>query len=127
MKKPRKKTSEEAPETVLVVEDDKSMVELLSDWLKEKNIVVVSATNGKNAWELYKKTKPNLIMTDIRMPEVGGERPELAGIDLIKKIRKEDGITPIIVISVFDMQLEAFQRGADYYLESVYKLPVFTT
>ena len=80
--------------TLLYVEDDEiirqNAVEYLSNYCKE----VFSAKDGQEALRIYKEKKPNIIITDIEMPQ-------LNGLEMAKKIRKEDKRTPIIIATAF--------------------------
>ena len=57
---------------IMVVEDDENSREMLSNLLKEQGHTVLSALNGKNALELLKDSVPDLVITDIMMPEIDG-------------------------------------------------------
>ncbi|MDD3324332.1 MAG: response regulator transcription factor [Sulfurospirillaceae bacterium] len=91
--------------TVLYAEDDsgirKNINELLSMLFKE----VYLAVDGEEAYEKYISLKPDLVITDIKMPR-------LNGIDLAKKIRHVDDQAQIIVITAHtevDFMLEAIE------------------
>lgn len=79
---------------VLIVDDSIFVREFirkgLSDSIREINIIL--AGNGEEAYNLYMAAKPELIITDLLMPRVSGE-------ELIKRIRKNDKATKIIVLS----------------------------
>jgi len=83
--------------TILVVEDNPEMNQFIVDVLRgEYN--VISALDGREGFEKTLKHKPDLILSDIMMPEVGGEemvaeirrRPELSGIGIILLTAKAD-------------------------------------
>lgn len=78
--------------TLLYVEDEegirKNIFEILKDMFKEAYV----AKNAKEAYNLYELNKPDLIITDIQMPNE-------TGIELAKKIRKTDSKTRIIITS----------------------------
>jgi CheY-like chemotaxis protein len=77
--------------TVLVVDDDASIRETMSDVLEEEGYCVLCAENGKTALELLEKARPNLVLLDLMMPvmsgwevlEVLGDRDELAHIPIV--------------------------------------------
>ncbi|MFA6281603.1 MAG: response regulator [Candidatus Omnitrophota bacterium] len=60
------------PKTILVVDDEKDILTELQFILRKKGFEVVMAANGKEALELVKKNKPDLIILDLFMPVVGG-------------------------------------------------------
>jgi two-component system response regulator VicR len=77
---------------VLVVEDDRDVLEIIVDIIKRHNIDVVTAQDGEEALEKYAKEQPDLVMADIRMPK-------LNGIDLSHTIKKRNPNLPIILFS----------------------------
>lgn len=77
--------------TVLVVDDESINIEIVSEILStEYNIKI--AKNGRNAYEIYEKYNPSVIVTDINMPIMDG-------IKLASKVRENDFNTKIIFIT----------------------------
>jgi len=62
------------PKKVLIVDDEPDMIDFLKSLLTDNGIEVVVATNGKEALEIAKREKPDLITLDISMPEASGSR-----------------------------------------------------
>lgn len=98
--------------SVLYVEDDfgvgKNMIEFLELIFKD----VYSANNGLEAYELYEQKKPDLVITDIKMPYMNG-------IELTKKIRLTDSGTYIMMITAYsdvDFMLEVMDLALLCYL-----------
>ena len=78
---------------VIIVDDESDVSEVLCEFLKIKGIQVVGrGNNGKDAFELYKKFHPNIVMMDLVMPKFDG----FYGIE---KIRKYDPKSKIMIIS----------------------------
>ena len=75
----------------MVVEDNKSSRVMLSDLLMGHGYIVQSAMNGKIALELFKDFVPDLVITDILMPEIDG-------FDLCRKIKSNSELTHIPLI-----------------------------
>ena len=80
---------------ILIVEDEvlvrcglRSMV----NWEKLRLDVIGDAANGKEALEIYEKEKPDIVMTDIKMPVMDG-------LELIEKIREQDQSTRIVLLT----------------------------
>jgi len=90
--------------TLLIVEDDVFTCNTLSEYLKRRFRSVWSANSEEEAWTLYEKYKPDIVLSDIEMPEGNG-------LDFIKRIRTNDAKTRIYVLSGFPTQ--------DYLLEAV--------
>ena len=98
--------------TLLYVEDDvvsqKMMKMMLEDEVKE----LYQAFNGAEGLEIYKKHKPDVILTDINMPI-------LNGLDMSKEIKKIDKKQPIFVLSAFsdrEILLNSINIGIDHFI-----------
>lgn len=72
-----------AKKKILVVEDDRSMREALTDMLKLSGVDALNATDGQEGMETALKEHPDLVILDIVMPRMDG-------IDAFKKIREDD-------------------------------------
>ncbi len=83
--------------SILLAEDDKNVRESFKKVLLLYVKTVYEASDGLSAFELYKKYNPDIIITDIKMPN-------LNGLELIKKIRTENTDVPIIVTSAYTDQ-----------------------
>lgn len=98
--------------TILYIEDEegirKNITEILKDLFKETYI----AKNAKEGFSLYEKNRPDLIITDIKMPNE-------SGIELIKKIRKTDSKVRVIITSAhtdLEYMLEATELHLIKYI-----------
>jgi len=100
-----------AKNRVLVVDDEPDVLMLTCTALEDANFDVIRAKDVAQAKKLLLSEIPDIIVTDIMMPDE-------SGFSLIKYIREKSGIknTPIIVTSVMDSESEIFQQGADAYL-----------
>ena len=78
--------------SVLVVDDDGDVCEMLSDLLSQAGYDVRCARDGEEAWADVQRNPPDLILSDIRMPK-------LDGIDLASRLISEGYRTPIILMS----------------------------
>jgi len=100
--------------TVLVVDDDPFMVDLLVRQLKSKGFKVISSTDPETAYSLAEKERPHLIISDIAMPA-------LDGFTLLKSL-KQNKLTcdiPLVLLTssdrIGDVE-EGFTAGAQAYL-----------
>ena len=92
---------------VLIAEDEPVSLEMISSILKvEYN--VLTANNGKKAFELYKKFNPHIIISDLRMPIMDG-------LELIKKVREVDQNSKII-ITTFKNDIETLLEATELKL-----------
>ncbi len=99
---------------ILVIEDDEEIRLMMSLFLTSQKFEVTLAENGRVGLELAKKLKPDLILSDINMPE-------LNGYELLKALREDVAIANIkfvFVTSEVDMDgyCLALELGADDYL-----------
>ncbi|WP_419770268.1 MAG: response regulator transcription factor [Candidatus Marinarcus sp.] len=78
--------------TILCVEDEEGIREFVVNTLKYYFKEVYEANNGDEAFEIYEEYKPKIVLTDIQMPKMDG-------IELVKKIRKTDNSTMIIMLT----------------------------
>ncbi len=99
---------------VLIAEDDRDSRELLG-WILEKlGYQVVATTNGREAWDAFRKGRFRLVITDVLMPEIDG-------LELCRRIRKhkQSRYTYIIVITALIGKkdyLEGMDAGADDFV-----------
>jgi len=96
---------------ILIVDDEKNIVELIKFHLKKENYRVIEAYKGKDALDLYRKEKPDLIILDVMLPDMGG-------FEVCKNIRKESRI-PIIMLTAKGEEIDkilGFELGADDYI-----------
>ena len=84
--------------SILLVDDDPVIRQILSLILQEANYLVHEAINGVQALSIYKSHAPNLVLTDVEMPEMDG-------ITLTTKIRESNLSIPIIVMSAEELNL----------------------
>jgi len=104
--------------SILLVEDDSTCRLLMSSILKGNNYIVFEAVNGKDALSIYKKHAPDLLLTDVNMPEMNG-------IELIKNIRESNLHLPIIVMSVEQQSLRMGEEaGANMTFLKMIAVPV---
>jgi CheY-like chemotaxis protein len=84
------------PNKVLVVDDDPAMLAVLRQLLGDEGFEVSLAFDGRQALNLITKDQPDLVVTDIMMPQ-------LDGVGLTRKLRERGHKTPVVLMSaVFD-------------------------
>ena len=100
------------PETVLVVEDDPSILRGLQMNLGLEGFKTICAHDGEEGLAMMRSHKPDLILLDLMLPKLGG-------LEVIKQLRVHDPDTPIIVLSAKDQEgdkVVALSLGADDYV-----------
>src|SRR3990172_614414 len=97
---------------IMVVDDEKSMREFLEIMLKKEGYDVASFDSGEAAVERFKKAPCDLVITDLRMPGMGG-------VNLLKAMKGLDNGVMVIMITAYasvDSAVEAMKSGAyDYF------------
>ena len=104
---------EAGKKSILLVEDEYAIRQLLKDQLSGQYIIY-EANNGSEALELIRQTLPDLIISDIMMPDMNG-------LELCHKIKHAASTChiPFIILSArgtLDQQTEGYEAGADAYL-----------
>jgi two-component system response regulator HydG len=98
--------------TVLVVDDESGILDSLRILLKNSGFTASVALGGKAALDQLDKTEPDIVLTDIRMPDV-------SGLDVLDAVRTRDTQTPVILMTAqaeLRTAIEAVNRGAFYYI-----------
>ena len=100
--------------SILLVEDEQSQRTILRRVLEREGHEIETADNGKAALELLKNKQFNLVISDMRMPQMTGR-------DLLKMIKKQWADLPVLIVTAFaelDDAIDLVAReGAFYYLE----------
>lgn len=99
--------------TILIVEDDKGLLSIL-DELFSGLYCVLKARNGKEGWNMIQKEHPNIVLSDVMMPEMGG-------LELCMKIKNniQTSHIPVILLTAAgssEQQIEGLKTGADDYM-----------
>lgn len=106
---------------VLIIEDEQLLNEAYARVLSAANIALLRAYNGKEALDILKDQRPDIILLDLRMPVMDG-------IEFLKELKPKQNLpeTKIIVFSNYDDQHEideAFSLGAMHYMLKAWATP----
>ncbi len=108
--------------TILVVDDEPFIRNILKRSLEKRKYRVVTACDGEKALGMVKKEKPDLIILDNAMPKMGG-------LEVSWKLKKGEDVKyrniPIIMLTIKSMLgevEEGIAAGADYYLPKPFTL-----
>jgi DNA-binding response OmpR family regulator len=96
---------------ILLVEDDEDIMEMMSLYLHKHGFSVITATDGQSAMKLFERESPDLVLTDIVLPDVEGT-------EITRQIRKSSQI-PVILMSCkneSDDIIDGLEMGADDYI-----------
>jgi two-component system alkaline phosphatase synthesis response regulator PhoP len=97
--------------TILVVDDEPKIVQLLRDYLERSGFRVLSAPNGKTALAVTHSEKPDLIILDLGLPEMDG-------LDVTRALRKDSNV-PVIILTARSEETDkliGLELGADDYI-----------
>jgi len=97
---------------IVVVEDDKNLLEFLRELLTENSFVVHTATDGLPALELIEKVQPDLVVLDLELPTLKGD-------SVCLQLKKDYPELPIIILTARDSSSQIVQGlnlGADDYI-----------
>jgi sigma-B regulation protein RsbU (phosphoserine phosphatase) len=98
--------------TLLLIDDDDVVRESLAAYLDDSGFSVLQASNGLLGLQVFEQQQPDLVICDLRMPQVGG-------LELIRQVTERSPQTPVIVLSgagVMNDAVEALRLGAADYL-----------
>lgn len=98
--------------TILYVEDDETLKFITSDNLEREQFTVITATDGMEAWDLFRKQTPDICVLDVNLPRMDG-------FTLARNIRESNQDVPIIFVtakSLKEDKLEGLLLGGDDYL-----------
>src|SRR6476661_4296916 len=99
------------PGTILVVDDEKNIVQLARLYLNNEGFRVETASDGKQALERARSVRPDLVVLDIMMPEMDG-------LTVCKELRKTSNV-PIIILTARGDDIDkivGLEVGADDYV-----------
>ena len=102
---------------ILIVEDDKELAGLLTDFLRDEGYTVSSVDSGERAGQLFERYGARLVVLNINLPDGNG-------FAVCSKLR-ESADTPILIVSSRtgkEDKLNGFDLGADDYIEKPYDI-----
>ena len=102
---------------LLIVEDDASIVEMVSDYLSKEGFYVVTATNGEEGMAKFTSDTYDMMIVDLMMPK-------LDGFEMIKLVRERSAI-PILIMSAKDSDVDkalGLGFGADDYIAKPFSM-----
>jgi two-component system alkaline phosphatase synthesis response regulator PhoP len=99
---------------VLVIDDSKLILKIISDELENRGFEVIAVTDGAQGLKKTKESKPDIIILDLILPELSGEQ-------VCKEIRRDEGSSGIPVIMLTAKNTDADKIigrviGADCYI-----------
>ena len=105
-------------EKILIVEDERAVARGLEYGLQKEGFAVLLAENGHKALDLARTQSPQLILLDIRLPDI-------SGFDICRQLRAEGARMPILMLTARDEAIDkvlGLELGADDYVVKPYDL-----
>jgi len=103
--------------TVYVVDDEKDILELVSEYLTQKGYAVRTFESGESFLGEFEKSEPDIVILDIMLPDIDGY-------EICKRIRKNSDV-PIIMLSAKGEELDkvlGLELGSDDYISKPFSL-----
>lgn len=106
---------------ILVIEDEPSVAKSIVNYLIDSGLRSLSATDGRQGLEMFRRHEPDVVLLDLRLPK-------LDGIDVLKSIRELSSSVAVIVVSgkgQMNDAIEALRLGAwDYLCKPIHDMEV---
>lgn len=105
-------TMADSMQKILVIDDDESLRDTIGVMLERENFLPILAADGKSGLEKALSLRPQLMLVDLRLPE-------MSGVELCKRLRADRIQTPIIVLSAIGDEVDKvllLEVGADDYI-----------
>ena len=99
--------------SVLIIDDESGILDTLRILLKKEGFEVTTAQGGKAGLEAIRTGSPDIVLTDVRMPQV-------TGLDILQATREQDPMTPVILMTAqasLQTAIAAVNAGAYYYIQ----------
>ncbi|MEE3719137.1 response regulator transcription factor [Tumidithrix elongata RA019] len=99
---------------ILLVDDEPGLREAVQAYLEDSGFLVRVASNAREAWQLLEQITPDLVITDVMMPQV-------SGFEFLKQMRTDDRFVslPVVFLTAKGMtsdRIAGYQAGCDGYL-----------
>ena len=111
-------------ETILIIEDEKDILALLSGLLESEEYRVITACNGREGVEKFHHYTPDLIITDVRMPIMDG-------IEVLREVKTKESDTEVIILTGHSDEttaIDCLRLGAyDYFRKPLEDIDVLLT
>jgi DNA-binding NtrC family response regulator len=99
--------------SVLVIDDESGILDTLRILLKKEGFEVATAQGGKAGLDAIRANAPDIVLTDVRMPQV-------TGLDILQAVKEADPMTPVLLMTAqasLQSAIQAVNAGAFYYLQ----------
>ena len=105
--------------TILIIEDEIAIQNIIKAFLEDAGYIVILASDGIMGIELFKKHTPDLVLLDLMLPKIDGYA--------VCEILRKESTTPIIMLTARDddeSQMKGFDVLADDYITNAFSIPL---
>ena len=113
------------PPNILIADDDRFIRDLLETYLTDAGCNVRSYANGSQAWDAIQEDHPDLVLLDIRMPQMDG----LTVCNMLKN-NPDTQFIPVVIVTALDAEdeeLNAIEAGADDFITKPFNSVILLT
>jgi DNA-binding NtrC family response regulator len=117
---PTPNTANPAPVSLLAIDDNQSILELLAIALAQPGLKILTASDPEKGLDLFCRRRPQIVLTDLMMPH-------MSGMEVLERIMEIDPATDVILMTAHysaESAVEAIRKGASDYLNKPISLPV---
>ena len=103
--------------SVLVIDDESGILDTLRILLKNEGFAPHTANGGRQGLDMIEQLSPDIVLSDVRMPAVGG-------VEVLSAARQKDPETPVILMTAqatLQSAMQAVNEGAFYYLQKPFR------
>ena len=103
--------------SVLLVDDDRKLLEVLQEYFQKENFTVYTALDGRAALDAFHRYAPSILVLDLMLPEIDGR-------EVCRRIRRESSV-PILMLTARDDELDrllGLEIGADDYVTKPFSM-----
>lgn len=103
---------------ILLVDDEEDIRNMLAEYLGRHKLKCWVAENGRSAWNLLQENEFDIVISDVKMPQMGGA-------ELLHRIQRESPETSVILMTAYEDEytaLDALRDGADDYVTKPFAL-----
>jgi len=94
---------------ILIVDDDQNILRLYKEELEDEGYIIVTASNGQEAIEMFEKEDPDLVTLDILLPDIDG-------IKLLRQMKEKKPRLPIIMSTAYDYRDDFAVWASEAYI-----------
>ncbi|MGA2775336.1 MAG: response regulator [Candidatus Omnitrophota bacterium] len=104
---------------LLIIDDEKENAFYLEGFFKKRGCQVTTSFTGEDGLASFEKSKPDIVLLDIKLPGING-------LEVLKRMREKDKKTPVVIYTGYgddSIRKQAEELGANNYIERPFNMP----